>query len=369
MKNSKILIVDDITTNIQLAASVLSKENYMISFAKSGEEALQKLKNINFDLILLDVMMPVMDGYKVCEEIKKEDSLKDIPIIFLTAKVDSQSIVKGFDLGAVDYILKPFRNNELLARVKTHLELRKSKKKLLEQNSKLEELNATKNRFFSIIAHDLKGPIGTLKQALKVINDKALEQEDTDLLINDLVKLSSTTYNLLEKLLIWGKSQQRSFEPTYIEVSLKKIIDEAFKLLEKNINQKNICFKSCISNDISIYSDANIIQTAVRNILSNSIKFTKNGGCINISFVEEDNIYKIIIEDNGIGMSQEIMGNLFKINKKVTRRGTEKEGGTGLGLIVSHDLLKKIEGDIIVESQENIGSKFIILVPKHNKST
>ncbi len=337
MKNSKILIVDDITTNIQLAASVLSKENYMISFAKSGEEALQKLKNINFDLILLDVMMPVMDGYKVCEEIKKEDSLKDIPIIFLTAKVDSQSIVKGFDLGAVDYILKPFRNNELLARVKTHLELRKSKKKLLEQNSKLEELNATKNRFFSIIAHDLKGPIGTLKQALKVINDKALEQEDTDLLINDLVKLSSTTYNLLEKLLIWGKSQQRSFEPTYIEVSLKKIIDEAFKLLEKNINQKNICFKSCISNDISIYSDANI--------------------------------YKIIIEDNGIGMSQEIMGNLFKINKKVTRRGTEKEGGTGLGLIVSHDLLKKIEGDIIVESQENIGSKFIILVPKHNKST
>lgn len=120
----KILVVDDIGKNIQLVASILKEQNYTIGFATDGQKALDSMRKTKFDLVLLDVMMPVLDGYQTCEIMKKDPLLKDIPVIFLTAKVDSDSIIKGFKLGSVDYISKPFNKEELLMRVKTHLMLK-----------------------------------------------------------------------------------------------------------------------------------------------------------------------------------------------------------------------------------------------------
>jgi CheY-like chemotaxis protein len=130
-KKFKILIVDDIPKNIELAANILSTKNYNITFAISGEAALQKVKSIDFDLILLDVMMPEMDGFEVCERLKSDPATKNIPVIFLTAKTETENVVRGFELGAVDYVTKPFDTDELLARVNTHVGI---KSKLAERD-------------------------------------------------------------------------------------------------------------------------------------------------------------------------------------------------------------------------------------------
>jgi CheY-like chemotaxis protein len=132
----KILIVDDVPKNIELAASILQTRNYNITFAKSGASALEKVKSIDFDLILLDVMMPEMDGFEVCEHLKADENTKDIPVIFLTAKSETENVVRGFELGAVDYVTKPFQTEELLARVKTHVDIRQK----LDEKKKIEKI-------------------------------------------------------------------------------------------------------------------------------------------------------------------------------------------------------------------------------------
>jgi len=158
----KVLIVDDVPKNIQLAGSILQKEGYHISFANNGETALNLTKTNDFDLILLDIMMPEMDGFEVCGQLKQKPETRDIPIIFLTAKTGTESTIKGFEIGAVDYVTKPFNEKELLARVRTHLELRDAQKNL-------REANATKDKFFSIIAHDLKNPFNALLGLSKLL--------------------------------------------------------------------------------------------------------------------------------------------------------------------------------------------------------
>ncbi|MFW5710480.1 MAG: diguanylate cyclase [Spirochaetota bacterium] len=135
--NRSILIVDDNAQNIQLVASHLKKEGYQISFSQTGRDVLNKIENASFDLILLDIMMPEMDGFEICTRVREHPEYKEVPIIFLTAKIDKESIVKGFEVGAVDYILKPFHGAELLARIRTHLELKAYREKVEEINIQL----------------------------------------------------------------------------------------------------------------------------------------------------------------------------------------------------------------------------------------
>ncbi len=136
-QNRSILIVDDNAQNIQLVASHLKEEGYRISFSQTGRDVLNKIKNASFDLILLDIMMPEMDGFEICTRVRQHPEYKEVPIIFLTAKIDKESIVKGFEVGAVDYILKPFHGAELLARIRTHLELKAYREKVEEINIQL----------------------------------------------------------------------------------------------------------------------------------------------------------------------------------------------------------------------------------------
>ena len=160
-----ILIVDDTPKNVQLLGSILSKEHYEIVIAENGKEALEIINDFIPDLILLDIMMPEMDGYEVCQILKGNPETEEIPIIFLTAKSSPEDVVKGFKLGAVDYVTKPFAKLELLSRVRTHIELKIARdlqkenlKIITEKNKKLEELNNLKDKFLGIAAHDLRDP-------------------------------------------------------------------------------------------------------------------------------------------------------------------------------------------------------------------
>lgn len=173
MPMSNILIVDDVVENIQVAMNILKEESYEFSFAKNGEDALELLKNSQFDLVLLDIMMPGIDGFEVCIRMKNDPMLMDIPVIFLTAKADIDSLTKSFELGGVDYITKPFHANELLVRVKTHLELYKSKQLLLENNISLQEkMSAQEKRILSELEESQKDMIFVLTELVESISDE-----------------------------------------------------------------------------------------------------------------------------------------------------------------------------------------------------
>jgi PleD family two-component response regulator len=150
-ENPKILIIDDIASNIQVVANVLKKHNFNISYAQNGKTGIEKATQIDFDLILLDIMMPEMDGYEVCEQLKKDPKTKDVPVIFLTAKTTEDSLKKGFESGGVDFISKPFKTAELIARVNTHIQLKTVREILSKTNIRLQEANFSKDNCYQLL--------------------------------------------------------------------------------------------------------------------------------------------------------------------------------------------------------------------------
>ena len=354
-----ILIVDDIAKNIQVIGSVLRNEGYKMEFATDGKKALSWTEKKDFDLILLDIMMPGMDGFEVCKQLKKDAGRKDIPIIFLTAKTDTENIVKGFELGAVDYITKPFNSAELIARVKTHI-----KQKYAEQQ--LRELNATKDKFFSIIAHDLKSPFNSLIGFSKILykNSHELNNGEKAKYTKMIYKTSEQTYNLLENLLLWSRSQIGRIKCSPQTTNLNDIITENIDLHINIAKSKNIKLNNYISNDISVYVDKEMISTTIRNLISNALKFTKTGGEVNISTMSKNGFVEVIIADNGVGIAKEDISKLFKIDVSYSTMGTAKEKGTGLGLILCKDFVNQNGGEISIESELGKGTKFIFTLPK-----
>jgi len=168
-----VLIVDDVVENIQVAMNILKEENYNFSFAKSGDEALHLMQNDNFDLVLLDIMMPGLDGYAVCKRMQESERLKNIPVVFLTAKADTDSMTKGFKVGGVDYITKPFQADELLARVKTHLELYMAKRVLQENNISLKiKMEMQEKRILSELEESQKEMIYVLTEMIESVSDE-----------------------------------------------------------------------------------------------------------------------------------------------------------------------------------------------------
>jgi len=192
----KILIVDDVSRNIQILGNILSQEQFQIAYAQSGKQAIDICETQDFDLILLDIMMPEMDGYEVCERLKENPSTSEIPIIFLTAKADMDSIIKGFEIGGQDYITKPFNAAELLARVKSHLLIRRQKKKLKLMNNHLEEivrertyeletanhklniLDKAKSNFLSIISHEIRTPLNGIIGLTELLNQSIIRAKE-----------------------------------------------------------------------------------------------------------------------------------------------------------------------------------------------
>lgn len=358
-EKSRILIVDDVSKNIQLVANILQQAGHEIFFALSGPMALELVKNQSLDLILLDIMMPDMDGFEVCKRIKALPTGKDVPIIFLTAKTDIASIKKGFEIGGVDYITKPFNKEELLARVKTHLSL-------MRQQQELRELNATKDKFFSIIAHDLKSPFNHMLGLTEIIVNLSLEIEHQE--IREMAKLihksAKQGKDLLDNLLEWSRSQigAHNFKPK--NISLHKTVDESILFVEQIAKQKQISLLNKVKPGIIARADINMFNTVLRNLLNNAIKFTKPGGHVKIQAKELKKHVEVTVEDDGIGISKSSLPKLFKIEENPSTLGTGSEKGTGLGLILCREFVERHGGDIRVESERGTGSKFIFTLPK-----
>lgn len=381
--NLKILIVDDVPKNIQIVGNILQEKNYDIYFANSGKSAIKQTHNNDFDLILLDIMMPEMDGYQVCIEIKKNEQTKNIPIIFLTAKTDTESTIKAFDIGGVDYITKPFNGAELLARVNTHLSLRSAYKEINQANNKLKieinerkkveenlaELNATKDKFFSIIAHDLKNPFNTLIgfSELLVSAYEQLPQEKIFHFHKLIYQAAKHGFTLLENLLEWSRSQTGRIKWLPTVIDLKKITSTTFDLQNSVAKNKNITLSIEVKSECKAFADSNMISTVIRNLISNAIKYTPKNGKIKVVISENKEFCIVEIIDSGVGINQKDLNKLFKIDVHYSKEGTNKEKGTGLGLILCKEFIIKNNGEIYAKSELNKGSTFGFYLPKYEK--
>lgn len=354
-----ILIVDDIPANLKVLGDILKEDGYKVRPVPNGILALQVAEKEKPDLILLDIMMPDMDGYEVCKRMKANPELCEIPIIFISALNETDDVVKALKFGGVDYITKPFKSEEVIARVSTHV-------KLYRQSIELKNLNITKDKFFSIIAHDLRGPMGGFMGLTDILTEqlRCMSMDDIQRYLESMRKTSNNLFRLLENLLQWARMQQGAIAFNPSRVKLLPLIHESLETVKESALAKDIEIEYSVPAELDLFADNNVLQTIMRNHVSNAIKFTPKGGKVKISAKDlgEKGI-EISIKDSGIGMSKSILDNLFRLDVQNGRPGTDGEPSTGLGLLLCKEFVEQHGGQIMVESEVGKGSVFTIRFP------
>lgn len=361
-----ILVVDDNQTNLRVIINYLRDFGFKLLMAKDGLMGLKVAQTRKPDLILLDVMMPEIDGFETCQRLKADETTRDIPVIFMTALASEEDKVKGFDVGAVDYVTKPIQQREVLARVITHLRIREQAKRLESQAAELMALNASKDKFFSIMAHDLKSPFQPLlgMAELQVLMADTLTPQNVAEMGQTIYQSAKNIYNLLENLLQWSRIQMERIEYYPKSLDLKDMVETTVQLLTPNATSKNITLQNNIGA-FSVYADEQMLDLVIRNLTSNALKFTPTGGLIEFSAREEieNRLVEVAISDNGVGISPEHMAKLFHLDMHHSTVGTAKEHGTGLGLLLCKEMVEKNGGQIWIESAWGKGTTVKFTMP------
>lgn len=354
-----VLIVDDNLTNLRVLVDALSEEGFNVSVAKSGERALAQLEEVLPELILLDVRMPAgIDGFETCRRLKAQEKSQDIPVIFMTALSDTVDKVRGFEVGGVDYITKPFQVEEVLVRVQTHLSLRQLQQQLREEI-------VTKDKFFSIIAHDLKNPLISFLSFAKILDNLPnMEADEVHTLSQQFRDLAQNLFALLQNLLTWARLQNGQMLPVPQALPLQGLVQRNIETIAVSAQNKQILLHNLIDDTIEVYADLNMLDAVVRNLLMNALKFTKVGGKIDVSASQNDTTVSLAVVDTGIGIPEDKISDIFRIDKPFQREGTANEKGTGLGLILCKEFIEKNQGSIRVESQVGGGTTFTICLPR-----
>ena len=362
--SNSILIVDDNHQNVKVLGLALKEKAYSLTVAFNGPDALSIVNSTHIDLILLDIMMPGMDGYEVCRQLKAKAETAAIPVIFITALTEINSIVRGFEVGGVDYITKPFKKEELYARVGSQLEITNQRIQLEKQTLELKNTISSRDKLYSIIAHDLRSPLANIKTILMALTDGQIDADSFNQLVGMLLKSTNETYDLLENLLYWSKSQLNAVKPEKQSCPAEEIISEAISLLKPVAETKEINLDGKSDENPTVLADKNMMKTVMRNLISNALKFTPRGGEISVWASESENDTRLLVEDTGLGISPENMDKLFDKKKSFTTAGTESEKGSGLGLKLIYDFVKMHDGEIEVDSVLGKGTKFTVCLPK-----
>jgi two-component system sensor histidine kinase/response regulator len=364
-RKDTILIVDDNKKNLQVLGNVLHEEGYKIAVAEDGYQAVKLAEKIVPGLILLDVMMPGIDGFEVCMSLKSKKELKNIPVIFLTAKSETTDIIEGFKRGGVDYITKPFKKEELLARINTHMELANARRLLKKRAEDLNAANAAKDKLFSIIAHDLRHPLADLKTLLELLlfDYDRFTKEDIIKCFKEIRDSTDETYNLLQNLLQWSRKEMKSLSREPESFNLDDVVYSIIKLFKQSTGKKNISVNYNKGRGLKVFADRNMIEAVLRNLINNAIKFSYKDGNIIISAKREKNMVEVQVKDFGRGIKKEHQAALLTESIAISTRGTNNEKGTGVGLNLCRDFIRQNKGRLWFESKEGKGSSFYFTVP------
>lgn len=362
----KILIVDDVMSNVLLLKVLLTNEKFAIATASNGRQALEQVEKENPDLVLLDVMMPDMSGFEVAQHLKSNPNTADIPIIFLTALNSTADIVKGFQVGANDFISKPFNKEELIIRVTHQISLVAAKRLILSKTEELQRTIAGRDKLYSVIAHDLRSPMGSIKMVLNMLILN-LPSEKIGAEMYELLTMANQTtedvFSLLDNLLKWTKSQIGKLNVVYQDVDLVEVTDGVIEIFSMVASLKKIRIHEMKPEKMMVNADIDMLKTVVRNLLSNAIKFSKENSEVLVKMEEVDGMAVVSVQDYGCGISEEGQKKLLHTNTHFSTFGTNNEEGSGLGLLLCKDFVVKNGGKLWFTSKEGEGSIFSFSIP------
>ena len=362
----KILIVDDVMSNVLLLKVLLTNEKFAIATASNGRQALEQVEKENPDLVLLDVMMPDMSGFEVAQHLKSNPNTADIPIIFLTALNSTADIVKGFQVGANDFISKPFKKEDLIIRVTHQISLVAAKRLILSKTEELQRTIAGRDKLYSVIAHDLRSPMGSIKMVLNMLILN-LPSEKIGAEMYELLTMANQTtedvFSLLDNLLKWTKSQIGKLNVVYQDVDLVEVTDGVIEIFSMVASLKKIRIREMKPEKMMVNADIDMLKTVVRNLLSNAIKFSKENSEVLVKMEEVDGMAVVSVQDHGCGISEEGQKKLLHTDTHFSTFGTNNEEGSGLGLLLCKDFVVKNGGKLWFTSKEGEGSIFSFSIP------
>ena len=386
MDKPLILLVDDNPINLQVLGSLLEGA-YTTAVAEHGKETLQFVKKMVPDVILLDVMMPGMSGFEVCERLKAAPETRDVPVIFLTARTEPEDVVKGFESGGVDYVAKPFRPEELLARVKTHVMLRQSQRRVVEQNVCLqheiterkraeEELrkaqetaleaqhaaeaaNHAKSAFLAGMSHELRTPLNGILGYAQIFKRDASLTTDQHVRVETIERSGQHLLTLITDILDMAKVEAGKVELVPEDADLRILLHDVGALIRIRAERKGVTFQEAFANDLprAVHVDAHRMRQILLNLLGNAVKFTERGSVTLRVEMHGRASLRFKISDTGIGIAPEDVEHIFEPFRQ-TGTQTYRMQGTGLGLAITRNLVELMGGALTVHSRLGQGSTF-----------
>ncbi|HKJ34594.1 MAG TPA: hybrid sensor histidine kinase/response regulator [Balneolales bacterium] len=377
-QSTTILIVDDTQHNVQVLSQLIRVAGYRVIAAFNGKDALDLASKRKPDLVLLDILMPEMDGFQVCELFKKNNDLKNIPIIFLSALSDAESKIKGFKVGGIDYITKPFHREEVLARIDLHLTLQKLEeerkkniKELENREKNLKSLNRAKDEVMRIVSHDIRNPLtGIIGVANMIQNQDDLSKGELRGMMEMIEQSSQELLKLVNDVLEADFVESGGFNLNLEKVDITHIVSKTVELHRPSAYSKSIDLFVNIQNEIPpVQIDVQKMNQILGNLISNALKYTPLGGQIEVGVgycsknQNGQGDLTISVTDNGIGISENDIPILFERYNKNRRPGIHGEKGTGLGLNIVKRFVEMHDGNIEVHSSKGEGTEFKITLP------
>lgn len=368
-----ILAIDDNPTNLSVLANYLSQFDCKVLLKTSGASGIKTAVKKVPDLILLDVLMPEMDGYETCQKLKANEVTASIPVIFSSALSDSVDKVRGFNVGAVDYITKPFFVEEVLMRIETHISLQrmktslKEKNILLEQKNKsLEQLNLEKNEFLGIVSHDLKNPLSSILGFSRWMNTlNSLSKEQIDEFMPNIVSAAERMEELINNLLDVNAIEENRVFANLKPVQIAPVLHRLQEAYISKAKAKAITLNFTeVDETLKIDADESLLFQVLDNLLSNAIKYSPLDRQIEIGVLTELDNVTFSFADQGPGITEEELPLLFQKFSRLSSKTTAGEHSTGLGLSIVKRLVEIMRGRVWCESQFGQGSTFFVSLPR-----
>lgn len=349
-----VLVVDDQPPNIQAVGALLVQGGHDVMPALSGEQALARCEQRTPDIVLLDMRMPGMDGFEVCQKLKENPRTRDTPVIFLTAAHEREMLVKAFEAGAVDYVTKPFVAEELLARVKTHLELKSSR-------DKLAQLAAERAELTQVVAHDLKNPLAGILMATETLGRAALAAPQATALQGIKDSANRCLAFIDDYLGRWARGDAlRTVEVSAMAV--KPILQDALAALRPVADADRISLHLSMQDDPMVLTNALSLRHIIDNLVSNAIKYGAKDETIELeASVGRSGMLRITVADRGPGVPADQKDKLFK--RYVKLPGQEAAHSSGLGLAISKEEAERMGGHLWYEDRDGGGAMFSLVLP------